>query len=110
MHDVITTLDAVVEDLALLAEDTANDAVRLGALKARMQAVEQRFGVMRAAGLLPPTWEALRFDLDARKVAQCIFDVFEAHGVDQAVKDDVLAAMETNSPPQVGARSNGTGN
>ena len=64
---------------------------------------------MRAAGLLPPTWEALRFDLDAHKVAQRIFDVFEAHGVDQAVMDDVLAAVETISPPQIDATSNGTG-
>ena len=109
VHDVIASLDALVEDLALLSEGTSNDSVRLGAIKARMQAVEQRFGVMRAAGLLPPTWEALRVDLDGRKVAQRIFDVFEAHGVDEVVKDDVLAAVETISPPQSDASLNGAG-
>src|SRR4051794_23905516 len=36
--DEVASLDAAIEELALFAESTANDSVRLGAIKARIDA------------------------------------------------------------------------
>ena len=52
-------LDAAIEELALLAEATANDAVQLGAIKARLTAMQQNHDLLRLAGPLPwspQTW------------------------------------------------------
>src|SRR5262245_57253806 len=53
-------LDAAIEDCSLLAEATANDAVRLGAIKARLAAMQQKHELLRLAGLLPFSPRAAR--------------------------------------------------
>jgi hypothetical protein len=53
LREAIAQLDAAIEDLALLAESTSNDSVRLGAIKARLAAMAERHELMRLSGLLP---------------------------------------------------------
>jgi hypothetical protein len=104
-------MDAIIEEFALLAETTNNDAVRLGAIKARRQAVEHRVGLLQATGVLPPTGEAIQFELDARATAERLVAVLNHHNVGQAVWDDIVTAMRdvAGRPALAVSSSNGSG-
>lgn len=88
--DVVASIDAVIEDLALVAESAKHDAVRLGAVKARLAAIRQRAEVLCAVGVLPePAHFAALVEYD--RVIETIMGVFRENGVE----DHVYAALAT---------------
>ena len=61
--ELVEQLDSLIEKFALVAQETAHDAVRVGALRSQAAAMEQRFTVMLTVGLLPPL-DLVRLDVD----------------------------------------------
>jgi hypothetical protein len=53
VDEAVAQLESVIEELARLAESTKNDAVRLGAVKARAAALIQRLELLQALGRVP---------------------------------------------------------
>lgn len=102
LKDALVQLDAVIEDVALLAEATANDSVRLGAIRARHAAMTDKLELLRACGVLPQ-FEVWREQVDMRGFVAMILEVFDRHGVPMEVEDDLLDALAA-----VTGRSNGS--
>ncbi len=91
VREAIFQLDAAIEDLALIAENASHDAVRLGAVKSRLAAIDQRLSLLRAVGLLPHDLGLLRREIDYRHVTRVLFEVLGRHGVE--VEEDLAAAL-----------------
>ena len=97
LADILAQLDAAIEDLALLAETTRNDAVRLGAVRARLAAMADRFEVMQACGLLPRDLGLFRLEIDVREMTRVIVDAFDAHAIPGEARCAVLHALRRGS-------------
>lgn len=91
--ELVEQLDSLVEKFALAAEETKHDAVRVGALRSQAAAMEQRFTVMHALGLLPPL-DLVRLDVDMRRVMDTAVTVLKRHEVAGEVFDDLLVALD----------------
>jgi len=100
--EALLQIEAAIEDLALLAQTTNNDPVRLGAIRARLDAMGDRVTPLRVGGYLPRTWRDAMVEANFRTMSENIVEVLEKHGVFNAVAGDLLAALRTQ-----GARSNG---
>lgn len=94
-------VDAVVADLAELALTTNNDAVRLGAIRSRLVALQHRLELRRIYGLLP--WD--RYRLDGEKDLEWIFteirDLFVSHGLPLRELRQIDEAFERRPLPSV---------
>jgi hypothetical protein len=84
--------ELVVEEAkALVAEVPAtNPAAKVGALKLVLTALERLTEWQRYMGVLPP---AIFPEIDARRVAGAVMDVFEQHGVGLEVQEAMLVAL-----------------
>lgn len=90
--ETLAAFDQDLEDLAVLSISTENDAVKLGAIKARGEAFRGRVQVLREIGLLPLDWKRWTSELDGRQVVERFFEVLSRH--QDAVPDDVVADLE----------------
>ena len=90
----IDALDAVIDELAQLAEATPNDSVRLGAIKAKMEAQARRLDLKRAAGILPWNLRPLKVDWEFREVAATLLEVMKKHDVPLEARKEFVAVLE----------------
>lgn len=95
LREAIAQLDAAIEDCALLAESTANDSVRLGAIKARLAAMGERDELMRLSGLLPFDARAVRTEAELRDINDLILGLFDRHGLGDDAKRELEEGLET---------------
>ncbi|MEJ7569643.1 MAG: hypothetical protein WKF41_15430 [Gaiellaceae bacterium] len=97
LREAVAQYDAAIEDLALLAETTTNDPVRLGSIKARLDAMTRREDLLRIAGILPSTARATRTEIDIQKMTDVIIDLFD-RVVPEPLQDqaelDLIAALK----------------
>ena len=90
--DLVEQLESIIEKFALIAEQTGHDAVRVGALRSQLAAMEQRFLVMHALGLVP-SLDLVRQDVDLRRVGEMAGSVLRRHGVADEVFADLQHAL-----------------
>jgi hypothetical protein len=90
----LDAFDAAIEDLALLAESTAHDGTKLGAIRARLDAVTSRWELMRAVGVLRANLEQLWLEFDAQRVARRILGVLDNHQIPREVQEEIAQAVE----------------
>jgi hypothetical protein len=95
LDEAIASVDSVIEDLALLAESTNNDAVKLGAIRARLGALIERFALMRACGLVPR--DLGHGELDVRKVVSAIGEIVRERRIDPEVITEMQKAIRARS-------------
>ena len=105
VYETIASCDAIIEELALVAESATHDAVRLGAIKARQYAIEQRFRLKQAMGLIPRDLGLFVYEFDADRLAQTLEDVCEKHGATPEFYRDLSVALREGSVMRNGARS-----
>ncbi len=89
--------DAAIEDLALLAETTRNDPVRLGAITRRLEAMTRKQDLLRLAGVLPFSPQATRTELQMEKMTDVIVELFERvvpEPLQAQATDELIAALE----------------
>lgn len=87
----------------MLAQATNNDPVRLGAIRARLDAMAQRATLLRLGGYLSATRRAEMVEADIRRMGEDIFKAIEKHQVPDEVVEDLLEALDSPVGP-----SNGT--
>jgi hypothetical protein len=75
--EVVEQLDSIVEKFALVAEQTEHAAVKVGALRSQLAAMERRFAVMHALGLVP-SLPLVRRDVDLRRLLETMIGVLRA--------------------------------
>ena len=75
----IEAVDASIDELAQLAETTTHDAVRLGAIKAKLNAQAFRIELKRAAGILPHNLGAIANENQTRQMTAEMVKVLERY-------------------------------
>jgi hypothetical protein len=91
--EVVEQLDSIIEKFALVAEQTGHDAVRVGALRSQLAAMEQRFTVMHALGLVP-SLPLVRRDVDLRRLIDTMGRVLKRNGVPREVLVEIRDTLE----------------
>jgi len=89
--------DAAIEDLALLAETTRNDPVRLGAITRRLEAMSRKQELLRLAGVLPYTPQAMRTEANVQRMTEIVLELFDRvvpEPLQEQATDELLAALE----------------
>ena len=97
LESEIDALDAVIDELAQLAEQTANDSVRLGAIKAKVDAQARRLELKRAAGMLPWNLRLLKYDAEVTEVAGVVLGVLKKYEVSVDARKEILAELNKRS-------------
>jgi hypothetical protein len=103
LREAIAQLDAAIEELALLAETTNNDPVRLGSIRARLDAMATRFEVMRIAGLVPTDYRGVRTETQLRQIVEMMLALFDKYEVPQAAKVELRAFLKAGLAGRNGA-------
>ena len=109
VEDMLHAYDAAISELVELADRTRNDSVALGAIRERLRAVESKFTLMRAVGVLPHDLHGLPVQLEALEVGRLIVDVLDRNDVAEPVMDEILAVVEGGSPTGRDAPVTGAG-
>ena len=91
-------------------KSTANDSVRLGAMKARISAIGEKQDLMRLSGLLPYDERAVRDGAELREINDVIIALFDRYGLPDVAKRELEEGLEAglagrNGPHAVGALS-----
>lgn len=93
VKEEIARHDAIIEDLALIAESAAHDGVKLGAIKARLAAMAQRIDLMRVIGVLPSDLGLFRHEVEVQRVAQDLLEVCKRHGATEEFYRDIRETL-----------------
>jgi hypothetical protein len=107
LREAIVQLDAAVEDLALLAESTRHDAVRLGAVRSRIAAMGDKHELMRLSGLLPFDARAVRTEAELRDINDMILGLFDKHGLGDDAKRELEEGLEAGLAGRNGRHAGG---
>jgi hypothetical protein len=104
LRDEIDFLEAMIDELASLAESTTNDSVKLGAINSRINAQGRRLELKRAAGLMPWNLRRIGDAIEAKVLADQIFAVIEKHpGHSEILRElsEVFGDDEFRGDPQL---------
>lgn len=94
LRDEVERVDAIVEELADLAAEAQAEAVRLGAVKARLAATQARTQLLQVIGALPADLFDVGIELDVRRLIGVIFQAFDVYGVPLKAKLTILEELE----------------
>lgn len=95
-EELLDSYDAGIEDLAVVLEEASQDAVKVGAIKARVALIEDKAKLLQAVGLLPWNLGRLKEERDLRVVAETAWEVMERHGVPEEARRDLAATIRGN--------------
>jgi hypothetical protein len=95
--DLLDGYTADIEELVLIAATSDQDAVRVGAINARMNARQRITELLQALGVLPNDLGEMRIQIDARITAQKVLAVLEPLGLPDGVIDDLIEALDSNA-------------
>ena len=95
MGEVLAHLDATVEDLTLLGESSRNESIKLGALKARMAAMERRVELLQVCGALP-RFRRWNQEIQAKTMSRLVLDTLATQGAPEELLDALLEALEAH--------------
>jgi hypothetical protein len=94
VQDSLDSIDAAIEELAELADDTRHDGTRLGAIRARLKAVDRKVDLLHRVGVLDN--DTVGGKRDVERVAVVIADVLEAHRVPEDVQLAIAEALSSD--------------
>jgi hypothetical protein len=85
----------LVEDCARLAETTANDSVRVAAIKERRVLMSEKIAFQQACGLLPRNLRLLRTEQQMKDIIEMVLAILIEH----EVGEDVMRALHDAVSP-----------
>src|SRR5688572_27206 len=88
VRETLASLEQSIGDYALLSMTAKGEAIRLGAMKARDDALGHRILLLRSIGRLPKDWQAWSSHRDTVELLERFHDVLRRHGVDDAVLEE----------------------
>jgi transposase len=95
VDETVAQLESVVEELAQLAASTRNDAVRLGAIKARAATLIQRLELLQALGRVPVA-PRLRWEIGMEFTANAVLAIFDRYEVPHAATQELIDALRSD--------------
>jgi hypothetical protein len=99
LEDAIHFWERAISDLAELAERTSNDAVALGAIKARLDAAVGRLEPLRAVGQIPRSLAVWRSQIELLAIFEAFGELLGRPDVPVELLRDFRALVEWTSPP-----------
>ena len=97
LDEILDHYDAGIEDLALVREEALQDAVKVGAVKARMNLIREKAELLQAVGILPRDLGKFAEERDLRVVADTVWAVMDKHDVPDDARLDLAATLRGNS-------------
>jgi len=94
--DELRRRDALLEDLALVADQTKNDSVRLGAIRTRHEVLKDRFALLQATGLTTPIALA-GTSCQMKTITELIIGMLKRYDVDRADMEEVADLLEQSA-------------
>lgn len=91
VEQMIFEIRGSIEELALISSTSKQDAVRVGAVGKKLDAMKQMTSLMQATGVLPNDLGTLKVDMDVRAFAAVVLEVFETQNIPE---EAVAAVME----------------
>ena len=86
--------EALSEQLADLADSTANPMVAIRAINAQMRACENVMALLQNAGMLPTPLSRIGLEMDGRRAAERAVEVLNRHGVSAEARAELIAAFK----------------
>jgi hypothetical protein len=108
VHSMLDRLEAWVEQLAEVADDSDTDAVKISAINAQLNALTRTAELMQATGILPHDLGTLRLELDVQALGVRLVTVLTEQGATPEMKRAILTALRADEVPQP-ELSNGSG-
>jgi hypothetical protein len=96
VDEAVAQLEAMIEELAELAATTHNDAVRLGAIKARAATLHQKIELLWALGRVPIA-PRLRWEIGMEATANTVLAIFDRYGVPDAATQDLIDGLRSDT-------------
>lgn len=96
LDEILEAHQAAIEELALLGTTAKQESVRVGAIKAKLDALKTVVEILQATGNLPHDLGQLRLSIDVQAVTARFLAVFDQHDVSDEVADALLAALQGN--------------
>ena len=90
LNDEIEVLDRAIEEYAELAVTSENDAVKLGAMNAKIRAQDRRIALYRATGVLPYELCRIKNRIDIAKWSDIVDEAF--HRLEMEIPNTVVPA------------------
>ena len=78
---VIEGLQGAIEELALISATTRSDSVRVSAINAKLNVHAQIVKTLQTIGVLPNDLGVLRFEVDARIMAERVIGVIDQYNL-----------------------------
>lgn len=94
VEELVDSYDAAIGDLAVLSTTTANDSVRLGAIRGRVDVLEKKFALMAAVGFLPHNVGQFRVVMEAEEFVAAVVRVLERAGVEAPVYEELALELD----------------
>jgi hypothetical protein len=99
VEEILDAHDAGIEDLAVLAASTGHDGVRLGAIRARLSAIEAKANLLTAVGVLPHDLGRLGGEISFRGMTQRIVTVLHEHDAGEELARALSEAVRPSTAP-----------
>ena len=99
VDELLLQLDRAVEEFALLAEETRNHPVRLGALKAKSGLLVRRLTILRLCGLIPPSAYQLQWAVEGPSILDELLSVLCKYEVPDEALREISAALTPQAHP-----------
>lgn len=100
VEDILEGYQADLSELAMVSSATKNEAVRVGAINARMAARDRIVALLQATGILPRELGRLRVELDVRFIAEQVIVIMEKYGLPEEGMDELLKLMGSGDEPE----------
>jgi hypothetical protein len=89
--------ESMESQFAQLARDADNDSAKVGALRARLVAIDKRLKLYQATGRLPHDLGKLKVEIDVRHVSQVLIGVMEKYDMPIEARREVQMLLRGGS-------------
>jgi hypothetical protein len=103
IDELVLGLQGAIRELAWVAHTAKHDSARVGAIRARVDAMEKLAGLLQSVGVLPMNLGKLRVELDVRFLADTILEVLTEEAVPEHIIDRLMQALDRAPANQAGA-------
>lgn len=100
VFDLIRSYEEWMAQLAKIAEDSANDSARIGAIRSQVDIAVKKTELLQATGLLPKQLGKLRVEMDIRYMTTQILALFDKYDVPVEAQKELATVLQRGADGQ----------